>query len=74
MASPPTWTDLLPDLRLLAAAELPAGFSSGWSYTAPAVNMPVYLEYLLDRYAGAGGTRRVRHGAVARRRWTRRSW
>jgi D-amino-acid oxidase len=56
VASPPSWTDLLPDLRLLSAAELPAGFSSGWSYTAPAVSMPVYLEYLLGRYAGLGGS------------------
>jgi D-amino-acid oxidase len=56
VASPPGWTSLLGDLRLLADAELPAGFASGWSYTAPAVSMPVYLEYLLTRYAGLGGT------------------
>jgi D-amino-acid oxidase len=56
VASPPPWTSLLADLRTLAAAELPAGFSSGWSYTAPAVNMPVYLQYLLDRYASRGGS------------------
>jgi D-amino-acid oxidase len=53
--APPKWADLLPDLRLLAAAELPSGLSSGWSYTAPAVSMPVYLEYLLNRYASLGG-------------------
>jgi D-amino-acid oxidase len=56
VASPPPWTSLLGDLRLLAAAELPAGFASGWSYTAPAVSMPVYLEYLLARYGRLGGT------------------
>jgi D-amino-acid oxidase len=56
VASPPPWTSLLGDLRLLAAAELPAGFASGWSYTAPAVSMPVYLEYLLARYASLGGS------------------
>jgi D-amino-acid oxidase len=61
--SPPSWAGLLPDLRLLDGAELPAGFSSGWSYTAPAVNMPVYLEYLLNRYAGAGG--RVEYATVS---------
>jgi D-amino-acid oxidase len=54
--SPPAFTDLLPDLRVLGADELRDGFASGWSYTAPAVNMPVYLEYLLARYAGLGGT------------------
>jgi D-amino-acid oxidase len=56
VSSPPQWTDLLPDLRILGADELPAGFASGWCYTAPAVIMPVYLEYLLNRYARLGGT------------------
>jgi D-amino-acid oxidase len=56
VASPPRWASLLGDLRLLADAELPAGFASGWSYTAPAVSMPVYLEYLLNRYASLGGS------------------
>ena len=60
--SPPRWTSLLADLRVLAAADLPAGFSSGWSYTAPAVSMPVYLEYLLSRYARVGGS--VEYGTV----------
>jgi D-amino-acid oxidase len=54
--TPPAWGDLLSDARLLPAEERPAGFAFGWSYTAPAVNMPVYLEYLLGRYARAGGT------------------
>jgi D-amino-acid oxidase len=61
VASPPKWMDLLPDVRILGAGELPdlarGGTAvSGWSYTAPAVNMPVYLEYLLNRYADLGGT------------------
>jgi D-amino-acid oxidase len=56
VASPPTWLDLLSDVRILGSGELPDGFVSGWSYTAPAVNMPVYLEYLLTWYAGLGGT------------------
>jgi D-amino-acid oxidase len=60
VAAPPSWTDLLPDLRILSPGELPACAggkiaASGWSYTAPAVIMPVYLEYLLGRYAGLGG-------------------
>lgn len=53
---PPTWTNLLPDLRVLGADDLPEGFVAGWEYTAPAVNMPVYLEYLLRRYEGLGGS------------------
>lgn len=54
--SPPAWTDLLSDLRVLRPGELPGGFVAGWAYTAPALNMPVYLEYLLRRYEGLGGT------------------
>ena len=53
---PPAWTGLLPDVRVLGACDLPAGFVSGWQYTAPAVNMPAYLEYLLRRYEGLGGS------------------
>jgi D-amino-acid oxidase len=54
-AAPAKWTELLPDLRILGPGELPDGFTSGWFYTAPAVVMPVYLEYLLGRYAAGGG-------------------
>lgn len=53
---PPTWADLLPDLRILGPGELPAGFAAGWRYTAPAVHMPVYLDYLLRRYESQGGS------------------
>jgi D-amino-acid oxidase len=60
--SPPAWISLLPDVRVLGAGELPEGFASGWAYTAPAVNMPVYLEYLMRRYQGLGGA--VSAGAV----------
>ena len=56
VAAPPGWANQLPSLRVLDPAELPARFASGWTYTAPAVNMPVYLEYLLRRYEGLGGS------------------
>jgi D-amino-acid oxidase len=55
-AAPPAWAALLSDLRVLGPGDLPDGFASGWAYTAPAVNMPVYLEYLLRRYQGLGGS------------------
>ena len=61
VASPPGWMDLLPDPpRMLGPDELPdlaggGSAASGWFYSAPAVVMPVYLEYLLNRYAGLGG-------------------
>jgi D-amino-acid oxidase len=53
---PPAWTAMLPSLRMLGAGELPDGFVAGWQYTAPAVSMPVYLEYLLRRYTDLGGS------------------
>jgi D-amino-acid oxidase len=55
-ATPPRWTALLPDLRVLGPGELPVQFAAGWEYTAPAVDMPAYLRYLLGRYQGLGGT------------------
>ena len=52
---PPDWIDLLDNVRLCRDGDLPPGFVSGWRYTAPVVNMPVYLEYLRARLARAGG-------------------
>jgi D-amino-acid oxidase len=54
-------------LASLAAArcdvtDLPAGFASGWRYSAPLANMPVYLGYLRARFEAAGG--RVEAGTV----------
>jgi D-amino-acid oxidase len=54
-ATPPVWLDQLPGARLLAAGELPDGYKSGWAYTAPSVNMPAYLEYLLGWFEDLGG-------------------
>jgi len=56
VTAPPAWTEMLSQLRVLGPGDLPDGFAAGWEYTAPAVNMPVYLEYLLRRYEGLGGT------------------
>ena len=55
-ATPPDWLMLLPESRLLGPGDLPPGFVSGWAYTALAMNMPVYLDYLLARYAALGGS------------------
>jgi D-amino-acid oxidase len=59
----PEWADLVPGLRMCSAGELGPGFASGWHYTAPVITMPVYLDYLLARYAAAGGTVCVREVA-----------
>jgi D-amino-acid oxidase len=47
---------LLADLRPCEPPELPGGFSAGWHYRAPLATMPVYLEYLRDRFERGGGT------------------
>jgi len=52
--SPPEWTSLLPGGT--EPAELPAGYVTGWRYTAPLAEMPVYLEYLAERFRETGGT------------------
>jgi D-amino-acid oxidase len=57
------WTELLTDLRECGPAELPDGFAHGLRYTAPLATMPVYLGYLSDRFAQAGG--RLEISAVA---------
>ncbi|WP_033345872.1 FAD-dependent oxidoreductase [Catenuloplanes japonicus] len=52
--APPVWLRDLPDLTLADPATLPAGYLSGWRYTAPIVDMPVYLTYLVLRAKDAG--------------------
>ena len=51
----PGWAAPLAGLRPCDPAALPDGFTAGWRYTAPAVSMPVYLDYLARRLRRAGG-------------------
>jgi D-amino-acid oxidase len=51
----PAWSAMLTGAARCDAGELPAGFVAGWRYTAPVVDMPVYLGYLLDRFRRADG-------------------
>jgi D-amino-acid oxidase len=46
---PPDWGDELEGFRPCVPAELPVGFVTGWRFVAPLVDMPTYLEYLLQR-------------------------
>jgi D-amino-acid oxidase len=52
---PPAWTDGVGERARCEDAELPAGFTCGWRFTAPVISMPVYLGYLLARFLSAGG-------------------
>ena len=38
---------------------VPSGYSEGWSYRVPIVDMPVYLTYLHGRFSSASGSRRM---------------
>lgn len=52
--TPPPWTPQVSDFRLCGPDDLPGDFVSGWSYTVPVVDMPVYLTYLVHRLLDAG--------------------
>jgi D-amino-acid oxidase len=51
--------DMLIGLRRCEPGELPPGFTAGFQYTAPVVDMPAYLTYLAARLRAAGGRLRV---------------
>ncbi|EUA16245.1 FAD dependent oxidoreductase family protein [Mycobacterium xenopi 4042] len=51
---------LVPDLRRCASAQLPPGFTHGFLATMPLIDMPRYLQYLLDRLSAAGGEIEIR--------------
>jgi D-amino-acid oxidase len=60
-APPPDFTDMVPDLSVLGPAQLPEGFAGGVRYIAPLIDMPVYLEILLERLRAAGARIRKEH-------------
>jgi D-amino-acid oxidase len=55
-AEPPDWARRIAGFRMCEPPELPAGYSCGWRYRIPIVDMPVYLHYLRGRLAAAGTT------------------
>jgi D-amino-acid oxidase len=50
----PWWAEAVPALEQVT--DLPAGYADGWSFVAPVVEMPVYLEWLRARVEELGGT------------------
>ncbi|MFE5591191.1 FAD-dependent oxidoreductase [Streptomyces sp. NPDC056549] len=61
-AAPPHWATVLPGYRPCEPAELPTGFTTGYRFNVPLIDMPTYLGYLLHRLHAAGGT--VERGRV----------
>lgn len=49
----PWWASAVPDL---ARASAPEGYADAWSFTAPVIDMPVYLTWLRGRLETLGGT------------------
>ncbi len=53
----PWWRDAVPSLRRTTPAEgLPAGYADGWTFRAPVIEMPIYLDWLVARLTDLGGT------------------
>lgn len=50
----PWWAGAVPDLHRVAG--LPTPYVDGWGFTAPVVEMPVYLPWLARRVVGLGGS------------------
>ncbi len=50
----PGWRSVVPSLA--RETRLPEGYADGWSFTAPVIEMPVYLPWLAGRLADLGGT------------------
>ena len=55
-AGEPWWAGAVPGVRRCTEDELPPGYREGHAFGVPIVEMPVYLRYLGDRFAAAGGT------------------
>lgn len=49
----PWWAGAVPDLEHVAP---PPGYADAWSFTAPVIDMPVYLDWLRSRLVELGGT------------------
>jgi D-amino-acid oxidase len=56
----PEWAKFLDDYRPAKPDELPDGFTSGVYFSTPAIDMPVYLAYLVSRFETAGGKIQLR--------------
>jgi len=52
----PWWAGAVPHVRRCGEDELPPGYMDGHAFAAPVVEMPIYLTYMMDRFAAAGGS------------------
>jgi D-amino-acid oxidase len=54
--APPEWATMLPGFQPCGPDELPPGFSTGYRFEVPLIDMPVYLAYLQARLLATGTT------------------
>ncbi|MFB4269640.1 FAD-dependent oxidoreductase [Nonomuraea sp. GTA35] len=57
---PPDWATGLPGFQPCTPAELPEGFTTGYRFTVPLIDMPTYLGYLQQRLEEAHVTIELR--------------
>jgi len=50
----PWWRDAVPTLTRVSA--FPPPYTDGWSFVAPIIEMPIYLQWLVQRVESLGGT------------------
>lgn len=55
-ADPPAWATKVSGFQPCEPGDLPDGFTSGWTYAVPVIDMPVYLDALTRRLSTAGVT------------------
>ncbi|WP_431913463.1 FAD-dependent oxidoreductase [Nonomuraea jabiensis] len=58
--NPPDWATTLPGFQPCGHAELPEGFTTGYRFTVPLIDMPTYLGYLQSRLEATGATIELR--------------
>lgn len=54
-APEPWWGGAAPNVRRCMEEELPPGYTDGYAFVAPVVEMPLYLRYLVGRFMDGGG-------------------
>jgi D-amino-acid oxidase len=62
----PWWIEAVPDFRRYTEKELPLGYTDSYVFTQPVIEMPVYLDYLMERFYSVGGKVEVRAVASLR--------
>ena len=54
-SGPPPFSEGAGERLRCEPGQLPAGYTAGWRYSAPVIDMPAYLEFLLNLVRAGGG-------------------